>query len=71
MEVICSSETSVHTRSTWRHIPEDSILHSHRHENLRSYKSSHIGQIWEFYIAISSRLDDVIPFVAAFIDDFL
>jgi hypothetical protein len=23
MEAICSSETSVHTRSTWRHIPED------------------------------------------------
>jgi hypothetical protein len=32
-----SSETSVHTRSTRRHIPEDGILHSHRHENLKSY----------------------------------
>jgi hypothetical protein len=30
------SETSVHTRSTQRHIPEDGILHSHRHENLKS-----------------------------------
>jgi hypothetical protein len=28
---------SVHTRSTWRHIPEDGILHSHRRENLKSY----------------------------------
>jgi hypothetical protein len=27
MEAICSSETSVHARTTWRHIPEDSILH--------------------------------------------
>jgi hypothetical protein len=25
MEAICSSETSVHTRSTRRHIPEDGI----------------------------------------------
>jgi hypothetical protein len=29
--------TSVHTRSTHRHIPEDGILHSHRCENLKSY----------------------------------
>jgi hypothetical protein len=29
--------TSVHTRSTQRHIPEDGILHSHLHENLKSY----------------------------------
>jgi hypothetical protein len=26
MEAIRSSETLVHTRSTWRHIPEDGIL---------------------------------------------
>jgi hypothetical protein len=37
MEAISSSETSVHTRSTRRHIPEDGILHSHRRENLKSY----------------------------------
>jgi hypothetical protein len=35
--ILCSSETSVHTRSTRRHIPEHSILHSHRCENLKSY----------------------------------
>jgi hypothetical protein len=37
MEGIRSSETSVHTKSTWRHIPEDGILHNHRRENLNSY----------------------------------
>jgi hypothetical protein len=37
MEAIHSPETSVHTRSTRRHIPEDGILHSHRREDLKSY----------------------------------
>jgi hypothetical protein len=32
-----SSETSVLTRATRRNNPEDSILHSHRRENLKSY----------------------------------
>jgi hypothetical protein len=33
-----SSETSVLTRVTRRNNPEDTILHSHRRENLKSYK---------------------------------
>jgi hypothetical protein len=37
MEVIRSSETLVHIRSTRRHIPKDGILHSHSRENLKSY----------------------------------
>jgi hypothetical protein len=32
------SETSVLTRATWLNIPEDANLHSHRSENLKSYK---------------------------------
>jgi hypothetical protein len=38
MEAISSSETSVYTISTRRHIPEDGILHSHCRKNLKSYK---------------------------------
>jgi hypothetical protein len=37
MEAICSSETSVNTISTRRHIPENCFLHIHRRENLKSY----------------------------------
>jgi hypothetical protein len=39
MEALSSSETSVRTTVTRRHIPEDGILRCHGRENLKSYIS--------------------------------
>jgi hypothetical protein len=41
-EAIYSSEKSVLTRATWRNTLKDGILHSHCHENIKSYK------IWNY-----------------------
>jgi hypothetical protein len=57
MEAIRSSETSIHTRTTWRHIPESGILLSHRHENLKSYI---LNEHFEDHLSASSKLSATI-----------
>jgi hypothetical protein len=50
-----SSETSVLTGSTQYHIPEDSILHSHYCENLKSYNMTVV--LLPPYFSVSSIED--------------
>jgi hypothetical protein len=65
MEAIRSSETSVLTRATQRHTPEDGILHSYFCENLKTYRYIKYRQLYilpginhEVFIASTGRCRD-------------
>jgi hypothetical protein len=45
VEMLRSSKLSVLKITTWRNIPEDSILHNHRCGNLKSYVIAHISDV--------------------------
>jgi hypothetical protein len=69
-EELSSSETSVLTRATRRNISEDTILHSHRRENLKSYKvlsksdyrskARTLSITWS-YFSVGRRTDAMFP----------
>jgi hypothetical protein len=58
-----SSETSVLTRATWRNNTEDTILHSHRRENLKSYRVQFISIDLHLFCENNHNL---IPFTYSF-----
>jgi hypothetical protein len=54
-----SSETSVLTRASRRNNPEDTILHSNRRENLKSYKFWSIHFVAESDVGIYGSVENI------------
>jgi hypothetical protein len=55
MEAIRSSETTVLTRATGRHIPEDGILHGHHRESLKSNAFTALFSSWYSDVLMTCR----------------
>jgi hypothetical protein len=65
-----SSETSVLTRARRRNNPEDTILHNHRRENLKSYIKSLLRDIrmhiiFVPQISVNFRVSKIVDEIAA------
>jgi hypothetical protein len=50
-------EKQVLTRATWRNIPGDTILHSHRRENLKSYGHQLDSRIYSTFVKMAISHD--------------
>jgi hypothetical protein len=67
-EALSSSETSVLTRATWRNISEDTILHSHRRDSLKSYVYTFV--IFLLEVSLFLVHCDLLPVLMLFRYDF-